>query len=113
MAYEQERRAKKEIDDLKNEIIKKEQENKDNIKNEKKNSLDSLSSFGSDLFKVGAVSTLGAVGLGLLGAALTPVCPVIGPTMIAAAFGGGATGAAETVVGGTIYGVAESKKKDL
>ena len=113
MAYEQERRAKKEIDDLKNEIIKKEQENKDNIKNEKKKSLDSLSSFGSDLVHVGAVSTLGAVGLGLLGAVLTPVCPVIGPTIIAAAFGGGATGAAETVVGGTIYGVAESKKKDL
>ena len=57
-------------------------------------SLDSLSSFGSVLFKVGGVTTLGAVGLGLLGAALTPVCPVIGPTMIAAAFGGGATGAA-------------------
>ena len=59
------------------------------------------------------MTTLGAVGLGLLGAALTPVCPVIGPSLIAAAFGGGATGVTETVVGGAMYGVAESKKKDI
>ena len=82
-----------------------------NEKNKNYQTLNNISNAGREVAKVGGIGVLGSVGLGIIGAILTPFCPIAGPVLIGAAIGGGTTSAAEVAVGGTMAGVAEIKKK--
>ena len=114
-AYERERKYRKEIENLKNK--NKENEREINEEREKKNNklkeLDNMSQSGKELVKNGGIGLLGSIGLGLLGAALTSVCPIVGPGMVAFAVGSGASSAGGVAIGGAMTGIAEAKKKDL
>ena len=114
-AYERERKYRQEIENLKNK--NKENEREINEEREKKNNklkeLDNMSQSGKELVKNGGIGLLGSIGLGLLGAALTSVCPIVGPGMVAFAVGSGASSAGGVAIGGAMTGIAEAKKKDL
>ena len=114
-AYEREREYRQEIENLKNK--NKENEREINEEREKKNNklkeLDNMSQSGKELVKNGGIGLLGSIGLGLLGAALTSVCPIVGPGMVAFAVGSGASSAGGVAIGGAMTGIAEAKKKDL
>jgi hypothetical protein len=114
-AYERERKYRQEIENLKNKNKENEREINEERqkKNNKLNKLDNISRTGKELAKNGGLGLLGSIGLGLLGAALTPVCPVVGPGMIAFAVGSGASSAGGVAIGGAMTGIAEVKKKDL
>ena len=97
----------------KNNQNEKEKEEERQKKNDKLQSLNNVSNIGSKLAKTGGIDFLGSVGLGLAGLAITPFCPKVGPRLIAFAVGSGAAEAAGVAVGGTMAGVAESKKANL
>lgn len=114
-AYQRERDLLDEINNLQkvnhenNEKLEKINE----AKSAKLNSLNRISNIGSNLTKNGGLTALGSLGLGLLGAAITPVCPVVGPCLVAFSVGSGSTGAAGAAIGVAVHSVAENKKKDV
>ena len=87
------------------------EKHKERLKNYQ--TLNKISNTGREVAKVGGIGVLGSVGLGILGAIITPFCPIAGPVLIGAAIGGGTAGATEVAVGGTMAGVAEIKKQNL
>ena len=114
-AYEREKEYVKEIEKLKNKNNQneKDKEEERQKKNDKLQSLNNVRNIGSKLAKTGGIEVLGSVGLGLAGLAITPFCPIVGPGFIEFAVGSGAAEAAGVAVGGTMAGVAESKKANL
>lgn len=73
--------------------------------------LNRTSEMGKEHIKHGITTVVGHIGLGLIGAAITPFCPLIGAALIGGAVGGGSVGAGEAIGGGIGYAVAEHKKK--
>ena len=109
-----------EVQRLRNiEIAKELQKEQDLINEEKKRknirteNLNKYSEAGIDIAKFGGIGLLGSIGLGLIGAAITPFCPIAGPCLIGAAIGGGTAGTAEIAGGGITYGIAEYKKSQI
>ena len=92
---------------------KKQNDEKIKIKNEKLDTLNKKSNMGSNMAKTGGFEVLGSIGLGIIGAAITPICPLIGPGLIGFAVGSGTVGAAGVAVGGKIHLDAEQEKKNL
>ena len=112
-AYQRERELLDQIKQLKEQGQHKEEKRINDIKNEKLNSLNNKSNIGLNLAKKGGITTLGSIGLGLLGAAITPICPIVGPGLISFAVGSGISGATGLAIGGTIHGIAEKEKKNI
>lgn len=111
---EEKKRYLEEQEKMRKEKLEIEEEKKRNkIISDKLNTLKNVSDFGSGFAKVGGIGVLGSIGLGLLGAAMTPFCPILGPCLVAGAFGGGLGGASEVVIGGAMYGIAEYQKQNL
>ena len=90
---------------------KKQNDEKIKIKNERLDTLNNISNVGSNIAKNGGYGILGSIGLGILGTAITPICPVVGPGLLYLAVGSGAVGAAGVAVGGKIRDDAEEEKK--
>lgn len=109
--YQREKELLKQIDELNKQ--KKQNDEKIKIKNEKLDALNKKSNMGSNMAKTGGFEVLGSIGLGIIGAAITPICPLIGPGLISFAVGSGTVGAAGVAVGGKIHLDAEQEKKNL
>ena len=74
--------------------------------------LNRCSEMGKNHVKRGITTVLGSIGLGLVGAAVAPFCPILGAALIGGAVGSGSVGAGEAIGGGIGYAVAENKKKN-
>ena len=61
-----------------------------------------MNQYGSNLAEIGKNIGLGGVGLALLGGLITPVCPVLGPFLVATGFGSSATGVGGVGLGAKI-----------
>ena len=107
--YQREKELLKKINKLNYE--KKQNDEKIKIKNERLDTLNNISNVGSNIAKNGGYGILGSIGLGILGTAITPICPVVGPGLLYLAVGSGAVGAAGVAVGGKIRDDAEEEKK--
>ncbi len=66
---------------------------------------------GVNLVEIGKKIGLGGVGFGILGAMISPVCPVAGPVLIVAGIGSGISWAAGVGIWGAI--IEESKTNNL
>ena len=84
-------------------------ENEEERKKQKESELRNINNFGSNLFEIGKNISLGGIGLGLLGAIITPVCPVAGPLLIGTGIGSGITGVAGAGIGETIAETSRAK----
>lgn len=68
---------------------------------------------GEKLLDLGTNISIGSVGLGILGAILTPVCPVGGTILIGLGAGGGVTGVAGVKLGGSMCTYAQNEERNL
>ena len=104
-------KVKEDLDRQRQEIAEEKRQNQiicDKLETLKKETDD-----GALLLGIGKFSFLGSVGLGLLGAVLTPFCPIIGPVLISAGIGGSVAGVGETAGGIAKIVIAENEIKKL
>ncbi len=106
---EREKKFKEKENKIKTENEKKERENK--IK--RYNELDGIGKTGEKLRNIGENVSIGSVALGVLGAIITPVCPVAGPIIIGIGAGGGITGAAGLKLGSSMSHYSNNEKEKL
>ena len=106
---EREKKFKEKENKIKTENEKKERENK--IK--RYNELDGIGKTGEKLLNIGENVSIGSVALGVLGAIITPVCPVAGPIILGLGAGGGVTGAVGLKLGSSMSHYSNNEKEKL